>query len=379
MSREASRARIRFAQGLAGRSNAFGLLRLVLALLVIVSHAFPVGGWGADPMGSWTAGQAELGDLAVVGFFAVSGYLITLSARRTSLPLYLWRRFLRIMPAFWFTLLFTALVVGPLYYGRSHGDLEGYFTEPNGPGSYVGRNWLLMMQQFTIHDVFTDAPLGDGVLNGSLWTLFFEALCYLIVGGLASTGLLSDERRWCAPALALVFYAVSAVMPLIPLSSFTIAELARLGSVFLTGATIALYREWLPFAGWIASLSLAVVGATALVGGLRTIGYIALCYLILWAAGRAPKAWHRIGSVNDLSYGVYIFAWPVQMALAIHGVPSLGFGWYVLSCVLVVLPLAALSWWLIEKPAMTLKDRFPWSAGANRRRHRGAAGTELSE
>ncbi len=353
-----------FAQGLAGRSNAFGLLRLVLAVLVIVSHSYPVGGWGRDPMGEWTRGQAELGDLAVVGFFAVSGYLITLSARRTPLVPYLWRRFLRIMPAFWFVLLFTALVVGPLYYWRGEGDLSGYFDEPDGPGSFVGMNSLLMMRQFTIHGVFTDAPMGEGVLNGSLWTLFFEAICYLIVGGLAVLGLLSERRRWLVPALAVVFYAVSVLAPIIHLSSFTVAELARLGSVFLTGATVALFRDRLPFAGWIAALCAVVVVATALLGGLRSLGYVAFCYLILWAAGRAPRPLHRIGSTNDLSYGVYIFAWPVQMALAIHGVPAWGIGWYMLSCVLLVLPFAAMSWWLIEKPAMNLKDRIPWASDA---------------
>lgn len=348
-----------FAQGLVGRSNAFGLLRLILALLVIVSHAFPVGGWGKDPMGAWTHGQAELGDLAVVGFFAVSGYLITRSARRTPLGLYLWRRFLRIMPAFWLVLLFTALVVGPLFYARGHGDLNGYFDEPGGPSSFIGSNFLLMMRQFTIHDVFADAPMGGGVLNGSLWTLFFEALCYLIVAALAVAGLLSERRRWVVPVAAAVFYAVSVFGPMVS-SSFTLLELARLGSVFLTGATFAIYNDRIPFTGWIASASVAVVVTTAMVGGLRTVGYIALSYLILWVAGRAPKRLHGIGSVNDLSYGVYIFAWPVQMALAIYGVPQWGFGWYVLACALLVLPFAALSWWLVEKPAMRLKDELPW-------------------
>lgn len=359
MSRGSSQAGATFADGLTGRSNAFGLLRLVLAVLVIVSHAYPVGGFGPDPIGPWTSGQAELGDLAVVGFFAVSGYLITLSASRTSLGIYLWRRFLRIMPAFWFVLLFTALVVGPIYFARRHGDIAGYLDEPDGPLSFIGMNWLLLMRQFTIHDVFAEAPMGGGVLNGSLWTLFFEALCYLIVGALAVVGVLAGRRRWLVPALAVLFYAVSTVLPWTALNSFTLAELSRLGSVFLTGATIAVFRDRLPFNGWIALACLAAVIGTAQLGGLRTLGYVALSYLVLWAAGRAPRMLQRIGSVNDLSYGVYIFAWPVQMALAIHGVPSWGLGWYMVACIVGVLPFAALSWWLVEKPAMSLKDRLP--------------------
>ncbi|MEZ5090162.1 MAG: acyltransferase family protein [Micropruina sp.] len=278
-----------FAQGLVGRSNAFGLLRLILALLVIVSHAFPVGGWGKDPMGAWTHGQAELGDLAVVGFFAVSGYLITRSARRTPLGLYLWRRFLRIMPAFWLVLLFTALVVGPLFYARGHGDLNGYFDEPGGPSSFIGSNFLLMMRQFTIHDVFADAPMGGGVLNGSLWTLFFEALCYLIVAALAVAGLLSERRRWVVPVAAAVFYAVSVFGPMVS-SSFTPLSSSRLGSVFLTGATFAIYNDRIPFTGWIASASVAVVVTTAMVGGLRTVGYIALSYLDPVGGRPGPEA-----------------------------------------------------------------------------------------
>lgn len=354
-----SPTRTTFADGLVGRSNAFGLARLVLALLVIVGHAFPVGGWGADPTGPLTRGQAELGDIAVVGFFAVSGYLIAISAMRTPLLGYLWRRFLRIMPGFWVCLLVTALLLGPIDYYRSHGSFDGYFNEPGGPATFVGMNALLLMRQFTINGVFEGAPLGAGVLNGSLWTLFFEVLCYLILAGLAALGLLKQKWRWCVPALAVVFYAITVLAPIVGWHSFTLTALARLGSAFLTGATVAVYRDQLPFNGWLAALSGVLVVGTALLGGFLTVGYVALTYLILWAAGRAPRALHRIGSVNDVSYGVYIYAWPVQMMLAIAGAPALGFGWYVVLCVAAVLPLAAASWWLIEKPAIALKGRLP--------------------
>jgi peptidoglycan/LPS O-acetylase OafA/YrhL len=360
-----------FAVGLVGRSNAFGLLRLVLAVLVIVSHAFPISGWGEDPVGPLTRGQAELGDLAVVGFFALSGYLITRSAQRTPPTLYLWRRFLRIMPAFWFVLLFTAVVIGPIYYTRQHGNLIGYFEEPDGPASFVGANVFLLMRRFTIHDVFVDSPIGAatgiGVLNGSLWTLFFEVLCYLIVGGLAALGLLSARFRWSVPAAALLCYLVSAFGQGWGISGFTVPELARLGSVFLSGATIAVFAERIPFDGRIAILCVLLVIMTAAVGGLRTLGYASLTYVILWVAGAAPTRLHRIGSVNDLSYGVYIFAWPVQMALTAHGVQAWGFGWYLVACLLGVFPLAAASWWLVEKPAMSLKDAPPWEAWRARR------------
>ena len=362
-----------FSDGLVGRSNAFGLLRLVLALLVIVSHAFPIGGFGKDPFGQWTNGQAELGDLAVVGFFAVSGYLITKSAQRSTTADFVWRRFLRIMPAFWFVLLVTAAVIGPINYVRLHGGLDAYLDGPDGPVQFVTSNALLMMRQFTIHDVFSDAPMAGGqpgVLNGSLWTLFFEVLCYLMVGLLAAVGLASGRWSWVVAALALLFYAGAALVPLVGVTSYTLTEILRLGSVFLTGATVAVFAARIPFDGRIATGCAAVLIATAAFGGLRSAGYVALTYLVLWAAGRAPRSLHRVGSVNDLSYGVYIFAWPVQMMLAIHGAATWGYGWYVLACTLAVVPCAALSWWLIEKPALALKDWTFW-------RRRRPAGTTI--
>src|SRR5690554_1974512 len=84
---------------LQGRSNSLGVIRLVLALLVIVDHAFPLGGFGLDPVWELTRGQASLGLLAVGGFFAISGYLIAKSGLSGDVVQFLWRRFLRIFPA----------------------------------------------------------------------------------------------------------------------------------------------------------------------------------------------------------------------------------------------------------------------------------------
>ena len=355
-----------FSGCLTGRRNAFGLFRLILAALVIVSHAFPIGGFGADPVAAWTHGQAELGDLAVVGFFALSGYLITKSARNTDLPTFLWRRLLRIMPAFWTVLLVTALVIAPGLYARQHGSMQNYWSEPGGPMSFVVDNALLFMQTFTIHDVFVDTPLGTvsgvGVLNGSLWTLFFEFLCYLGAATLAALGVLRGPRRWVVPALAALAYVASSTAPFIPLlNGFTLTELSRLGSVFLSGAVIATFEDRIPFDGRLATLAAVLVVASGLTVGLRSVGYIGLSYLVLWAAGRAPVRLHRIGAVNDLSYGVYIYAWPVQMGLTVVGVHQFGYLPYLLACLVAVVPLAALSWWLVEKPALRLKDTQPWA------------------
>ena len=82
------------------RRNAFGLFRFALAALVIVSHCYPLGGFGRDPLEVVTAGRLSLGLFAVAMFFVLSGFLITRSASRTSAIRFLWHRFLRIFPGY---------------------------------------------------------------------------------------------------------------------------------------------------------------------------------------------------------------------------------------------------------------------------------------
>src|ERR1035437_4538858 len=133
--------RLTLQDGLRGTDNALGVIRLTLASLVIFSHAFYLGGWGGDPTLRWTHGQATIGDLAVIGFFIVSGYLITKSGTRIDIIQFMWHRILRIFPAYLTDVVVSAAVVGPaiwLAMGRPHGD---YWTRgADGPLSYVVGN-----------------------------------------------------------------------------------------------------------------------------------------------------------------------------------------------------------------------------------------------
>jgi hypothetical protein len=94
--------------------NAFGLFRFALAALVIVSHCYPLGGFGRDPLEVVTAGRLSLGLFAVAMFFVLSGFLITRSASRTSAVRFLWHRFLRIFPGYWVCLVVCAFILAPM-------------------------------------------------------------------------------------------------------------------------------------------------------------------------------------------------------------------------------------------------------------------------
>lgn len=357
---------------LGGRRNSFGVIRLVLASAVIFSHTFYLGGWGADPVLAWTRGQDSIGGIAVVGFFAASGYLITRSGMRTDVVAFLWHRVLRIFPAFWLVLLVAAFIVGPLAWFAVRRSLDGYFGfGPDGPFAYIIENAALSMGQYGIYDVFAaTTPYGltaGSVLNGSLWTLVHEFFCYLVIGALVLVGALSRPRlaRIVVPVIAagagaiqigIVFFGINlgSAVPFLgdPLRS-------RLLWVFMVGACIAVFADRVPRDWRLAVLSGIVVVASLVFGGFAVFGLPATAYLVLWTAASLPPAFHWIGSRNDYSYGVYVYGFLVQQGLAFLGAYRWGYVPFVGITIVITAGCAWLSWHLVEKRALRLKDRGP--------------------
>ena len=120
------------------RNNAVGFLRIVCALIVIYTHAYPLGGFGFDPI--TRALHDNLGALAVATFFFLSGFLVTRSYERMGAPVrFLWHRALRILPGFWTCLVVMVFGVGPLAWLIERGSLAGYLAYPvDRPLSYLG-------------------------------------------------------------------------------------------------------------------------------------------------------------------------------------------------------------------------------------------------
>jgi peptidoglycan/LPS O-acetylase OafA/YrhL len=360
-------ARTSLSDGLAGHRNALGVLRLVLASAVIFSHAFPTGGWGEDPSKGWTRGQETIGGFAVVGFFAISGYLIAKSGASSDILQFLWRRALRIFPAFWAVLCVGAFVVGPIAWRMSGHGLREYIG--SGPIMYVFQNADLTIRQWGVYDIFaTTTPYGEtvgySVFNGSLWTLALEWGCYLLVAAFLVLGVLR-HARWIVPAVAGVFWILSIVFSVAPqvvgMVAPTLADpnKIKLTLVFLIGASLAVYSRKVPLNDLLGVGAGLVVVVTLLVGGWVQLGYPAFAYFILWLAARLPKRIQWIGAKNDYSYGMYVYGFLVQQFTAFLGWHLLGYWPWVGLTILVTAACAWLSWHGIEKRAMALKDRGP--------------------
>ena len=364
-----SGAIVSISQALNGNNNSLGLLRLILASLVIVDHAFPLGGFGADPVKALTQDQASLGSLAVGGFFAISGYLIAKSGMSGDVVQFMWRRTLRIFPAYWGVLLVTGFVIAPIIWVLGYGrEIAAYFT-PGGGLTYFLSNFRLRIGTWGIHDIFaTTTPYGEtagiSVFNGSIWTLIYEWNCYLMIAVLVLFGVLLNARI-IVPIMT-AFYFLLQVMALV--NPDTIALIApqlantfgiTLTFTFLLGSTLAVYSKRVPYDDRLGILSALVLLVTLRYGGFMLIGTIAGAYLVMYLAARLPASVQWIGKKNDYSYGVYIYGFLVQQVLAYLGVFRLGYVAFVAISLVITFGFAWLSWHGVEKWAMRLKNWGP--------------------
>lgn len=358
---------------LTGKRNAFGFLRFFLASLVLFDHMWLLGGYGEDPMWLWTRGQDSSGGIAVAGFFAISGFLITKSAFRTDFVQFMWHRILRIFPAFWLLMLLTALVLGPALWWHAHGGLGGYFARvPGGPLGYLKANWDINVQQYGIRDLLTGTPYGQAthtsVFNGSLWTLIYEWRCYLVVAALSVFGVLKGARPMVVViAVSLWLLTIlQSVDPALPgraapwlADTYTI----RFTMIFMVGAAFAAYADRVPLNDRLGILAGLLYLGSMVAGGYFMIGYPAMAYFLLWVASRLRGPLARIGAVNDYSYGIYIYGFLIQQLLAGAGVYEWGKAPYLFLSFLLTLACAMASWHLLEKHALRLKNWGPGEGG----------------
>jgi peptidoglycan/LPS O-acetylase OafA/YrhL len=356
-------------EGLSGRHNALGLIRLILAAAVIVSHGFPLSGRGEDPVQRWSENQQNLGGFAVIGFFAISGYLITKSGTRNDILQYMWARVLRIFPAFLAVLVLSAFVIGPAFWLAEGHTMQQYFTAyPTGPLQYIAVNWKLTIHQWGINDIFSQTPYGHAVgggsvFNGSLWTLTYEWTCYLIIGAFVLFGVLK-RFRILLPLLTLVLlgmqmarFSGAGFNSIVPYLGDQF--LVNLGLIFMIGGTFALYADKIVLDWRLFLFSSAISVFTAFKGGFQVVGFPAFAYVMFWLAAKLPDALKRIGAKNDYSYGLYVWGFLVQQMVAQLGWYKLGYIPYTVICLIIATAFAWASWHGVEKHALAIKGWGP--------------------
>jgi peptidoglycan/LPS O-acetylase OafA/YrhL len=338
------------------RNHQFDLLRIVFATLVLLAHAPEItdGNTSRELLHRFTGAPITLGGVGVDGFFLLSGYLIVQSwLGDPELLNYLRKRVLRIVPGYLVAVVVSTLAVGLLAPGISNffRSLDRHFL-----------NSVVLLSSPMTPPVFPGRPYA--MVNGAMYTIGYEFRCYLLVALLGLCGLL---RRPMVVLAATVLLLSSLVYPaffgLIHWPRHVEAVIGqpsiafRLTAIYLVGCCFYLFRDRIVFRRWLAAAASALViagfafvpsrGEFGLVlGGSYLMFYLGQMYL-------PGLAW--MGGFPDISYGIYLYGWPVEslwiwfqrgspwVTFFVSTVISFGLGW--------------VSWHFIERPALTLKRR----------------------
>lgn len=297
------------------------------------------------------------------GFFTISGYLITASRLANPFGRFLLLRVARIYPAFLVCLLVTAGVFAPIAWAAEGRPWDAFLTTPTTPPAYVLENLTLRINAYDVAGTPAAVPY-PGAWNGSLWTLYFEFLCYLLMGLLLCLPVVRRHRWLVLVGFALSVLAWATVGGWGPGAYPDLVLLARLLPAFLGGAVVQVLISRVPLRTPVALV--AAAGAAMLVTAVEHWGaQLAaplVAYVLLWLSTVIPSP--PVARRHDISYGVYIYAFPVQQLLVYAGAPRLGLVAYDVVAALATAALAVVSWRLVERPALRWARRR--GAGAAR-------------
>ncbi|WP_180356012.1 acyltransferase family protein [Aliirhizobium smilacinae] len=337
------------------KSNNFGSIRLALASLVILSHSpVLIDGNSSREILINIFGTISFGELAVDGFFIVSGFLIAKSFCDSSLSEYFVKRIVRIYPGFLVCFALCAFILAPVVVGA---------TALMPATVIAGFAEAVRLRPPLAAGGFANIAYPD--MNGSLWTIAYEFRCYVIAAVCGLLGLYRSRGKWIFLAITAILLALNTSglaaginLP-IPTIIGEFGKATRLTGLFFSGTCFFLFRDHVPFPKWGGILSFAFLIAGLSLPPLAELAVATFgAYLIFWIAYAIPvgqlEAFTR---KQDLSYGIYLYAWPIQNSFIYwFGIQN----HLLLSAITLVIAaaMASLSWRFVEKPAQDAMRSF---------------------
>jgi peptidoglycan/LPS O-acetylase OafA/YrhL len=338
-----------------GRENNLNLIRFLAALSVLVSHSYVIstGDVNSEPLRLWLG--ITPGNIAVDIFFYLSGFLVTSSILKSKNALdFLLSRFLRIFPALSVMLFATVFLLGPLVTKFS---LKNYFIFET---YYYLKHSLILVAGISteLPGVFTNNPYPFTV-NGSLWTMPWEVRCYLallliwiltkLTGKLSNHFFLISTLIFSGVLYLLLLYLHQIYPPLVPtISSLTMFAFGALTwqirNIFKIGHLLA----------WSLLLTLILTSFIS-INLFKVIYPFLLAYIVIYFSYMPRGFLMKYNSVGDYSFGVYLYAFPIQQTVAMQ-IPNISpLNLTAISSVATI-TCAFLSWHLIEKKSLGFKS-----------------------
>ena len=337
-----------------GRDNNFNLLRFGAAGSVILAHSILLSGNLDSPL-AWS-----LGYFAVNCFFVISGFLVCRSLLlRNNLRDYGVSRVLRVYPALILCVLICVLFVGLWQTTFSTAD---FLSHPQTLRFWLHNSLLISGESSPYLPMVFDQNPVPGQVNAPLWTLQYEIAAYALLAMLFALSRFSggrQQRVFCFLVCLLGGFSMVAYLLNVASASPSVgleANLVRFGAMFFSGAVIYLFRRWIPLSSWICFVALCLVVVSSPIRPLFiSLTYFSLGYLLIYLAFVPGGMLRKFNRLGDYSYGLYIYAFPVQQLLVAYA-PGISATELFFSAMMLTLPLAILSWHLLEKPML---DRKP--------------------
>lgn len=328
------------------RNNSMNIMRLLTALAVIYGHASAVTGRGPGDIFLQYVGYKFIGGVAVDVFFVLSGFLITASVMSgNGIRYFIASRVLRIYPALIVCCVLSVFLLGSLL------TISDQYWQSMDTWRYLLGNATAYRTEYFLPGVFSE--LHDHAINGSLWSLQIEVRLYLMIGIGFLIGVFSSKRVFNALFFTVIILGYFA--PDMFSRLFEPENHRHVAMMFMIGSFTWVNRESIPMRP---DVMFALLVFAASLHGTSKFGFayaLLLPYLVFYIAiGKWGLWFNRWG---DYSYGTYLYGWPCQQ-LVLMSFPDIGnIGNTILSGVLAVF-LAFLSWHLVEKSSLQLKERF---------------------
>jgi peptidoglycan/LPS O-acetylase OafA/YrhL len=338
------------------RDNNFNLIRFVAASLVLYSHSFPLalGIGNHDPVRAVIG--TTLANIAVDVFFITSGFLITNSFLKHDLRSFVWARVLRIYPALIISTL-LCILLGVLVTNLS---FQEYFFRGQLLRYLFYNSTLFFGVEFYLPGVFLDVP-SKPTVNGSLWTLPYEVWMYTLLvisltflSRLKSYGWFSPVNHGIAllAVTALLLHLVSFYFDLLPFNAI------RLFHMFFIGSAFYVLRDKIHLSQtWIAFCALLLIAPIAGKDSFYLVYCLALPFVVFYLAYGVSGRILAFNKLGDYSYGIYIYAYPVQQSI-VYAFNGISVANLIIVSFPVTLALAMLSWHLVESRMPNLKRKL---------------------
>lgn len=321
-------------------ANNFDVLRLSAALVIVVSHAYALQiGYAAMPV---YCPLVLVGQAALAGLFVISGYLIPQSwMAQPDMRRFFWKRSLRVFPALAPALFFTLLIIGPMATTLPLADYAATLFSPFTLSSF-GAIW-----DGSALGLFQSNPVT--FVNAPLWTIPVEFTMYVLVALLGIAGLL--KKRFVLPFLIAVDFAIWMAWYWDP----GLAKV-RFTLYFLIGAYLAVHHPEHRYDPAVAAVLAVALVALSPTPYALFLALFAVPYIVLAVAHLHVPALNNFGRRGDFSYGVYIYAYPIQQMIVLSLGTSMPLWLFSVLSILLTFPFAYASWHLVEKKALALKN-----------------------